>query len=115
MNKSQIRNHIGNDGQELENSNIRFSGAYTGLTEILSGGKKKRGVLYDFNDTGLFLRSFDLDNNLSIFNKGMGNGLKKAFFDGYDNMFGLTKENEEKLLDEVKNFVMLNTFNKLWE
>lgn len=115
MNKNQIKNHIGNDGNELINSNYKFPGIYSRATEIISNGKKKQGMLYDFNNTGLFLKSFDLRNDLSIFSYGVGNGLKKAFFDGYSNMFGLTNENETKLLEEVKNYILETTLNNLWE
>ncbi len=120
MNKSQIRRHIGNDGTILENTALTpngypYSGVYTSLTQTLSGGKKMAGAPYDFTVTGAFFGGFELDSNLSIFSTGIGSGLKRAFFKGYDNMFGLTVENENKVLEEVKNFVTDKMLNELWK
>lgn len=120
MNRNQIRRHIGNDGSILNNTSLTpfgnpYTGFYTPLTNLLSGGRKMTGAPYDFEGTGSFFREFQLSSTLSIYSTGIGSGTKKNFFDGYNNLFGLTNENETRLLEEVKSAVARYMINKLWE
>jgi len=94
LNVNQFEDGIGSDGLFLINKNRRFSGYYR------SGDKQ--GQLYDFYQSGAFLSGLQLDmqpslTKFDIFSTGTGSGDKKLFFDGYNNLFGLNKNNNDVL------------------
>lgn len=96
---------VGSDGNTLRNSNSKFSGRYTVTTQILNP-KKTAGELYDFNETGDFLRGLQANlqpdtTKLDIFSTGTGSADKKAFFDGYYNLLGLDKKNTDIVNYEI--------------
>jgi hypothetical protein len=114
LNINQVENSKGNDGKELKNSNSKFKGRYTMATQMMNP-KKVAGELYDFIETGDFIKSFEVDiandlTKINIFNTGTGSGGKSSFFKGYTNLFGLDKANQNKLnneiiLPELKTFI----------
>lgn len=64
---------------------------------------------YNFVWTGDFLSNFKIraiSKGFETYSTGTGSGGKKAFFDGYENMFGLTNENESTIYGEVYMYVM---------
>lgn len=105
LNIEQIDDSRGSDGKMLKNRDSRFKGIYTLATQMMDDGQgapKIAGDPYNFVKTGAFINGFELQisNDLtkaSIFSTGTGSGDKKSFFDGYNNMFGLDKENERKM------------------
>jgi hypothetical protein len=107
LNVEQMQSGKGSDDNILKNRNKRFNGVYKPLTQEIASKEnpvlsKNAGELYNFGWTGDFLANMNLEvSNLeySIFSTGTGTGLKKAFFDGYNNMFGLNKESRSELID----------------
>lgn len=114
LNIKQIENSTGNDGKPLDNSDTRFKGVYTLATQMLNP-RKIAGNPYDFRETGNFLNNFELYINpnltqVEIFSTGTGSNEKADFFRGYENIFGLDKENQSKLnysiiLPELQKYV----------
>lgn len=111
LNASQFEQGKGSDGQRLVNSNPLFSGRYTLLTQIIAQTKptvapKTAGNIYNFAWTGDFLSGmyvdFKPDGKYTIFSNGMGTGDKLSFFKGYNNLFGLTDENKQIIIDKIK-------------
>lgn len=105
LNIDQIENSQGSDGKQLKNTDSRFKGVYTLATQMVNP-KKIAGNPYDFFETGNFLRGFELSiaDNLSkinIFSTGTGGNLKANFFKGYTNIFGLNRDNQQKLNDKI--------------
>lgn len=97
MNTAQFEQGMGSDGKELFNKNPIFDGTYS-LSTALINNSKKAGSLYNFYETGDFLRGLQLEirPNLvqfDIFSTGTGGGDKSIFFAGYTNLFGLNKDN----------------------
>lgn len=112
LNAYQFENGMGSDGGGLKNSNPLFSGRYKLLTQLIASNEpvvapKTAGQLYNFAWNGDFLSGmyvdFDKDGRYKIFSTGMGTGGKLAFFKGYNNLFGLTSQNERKISDMIKH------------
>jgi len=105
MNTAQFEQGIGSDDKELFNKNPLFDGIYS-LSTALSDNRKRVGDLYNFYNTGDFLRGLQVDvlpslTQISIFSTGTGSGDKSIFFAGYTNLFGLNKENNRKLQYQI--------------
>ena len=112
-NIDNIEDHIGADGQELKNSNPMFSGYYKKSTEEISKTTfsppllpKIAGQPYNWIWTGVFIGNFHLDINagqdkIKIYSTGTGTGEKADFFKGYKNLYGLTKEDQIWLNNEI--------------
>jgi len=100
LNVDAFQDSMGNDGNILKHSNEKvFKGTYTLATQLLNP-KKVAGTPYTFLDTGAFLSNMqiDLQPNLTkfdIFSTGTGSGEKALFFSGYNNLFGLNKNNSD--------------------
>lgn len=105
MNTAQFEKGKGNDDKELFNKNPLFDGIYS-LSTALSDNRKRAGDLYNFYNTGDFLRGLQVDvlpslTQISIFSTGTGSGDKSIFFSGYTNLYGLNKENNSKLQYQI--------------
>ena len=99
LNVDAMQDGIGSDGKILKNSNPIFKGVYS-LSTQLTDSKKVAGNPYNFLETGAFLGNMqvNLQPNLTkfdIFSTGTGSGDKALFFSGYNNLFGLDKNNAE--------------------
>jgi len=111
---SQLDDGMGENDNFLFNKNPVYKGLYTLYTQMLYP-EKISGTLYTFNLTGDFLSSLQLkmsNDKLSfeIFSTGTGSGAKKAFFDGYTNLFGLDNKNAQIvnyniLLPEILSYI----------
>ena len=109
LNVDVFQDGLGSDGKDLQNSNEKYTGIYKNVP-----GQKKSG-LYDFFETGAFLSNMqiNLQPNLTkfdIFSTGTGSGEKALFFSGYNNLFGLNKNNSDIvnysiILPELQKFV----------
>ncbi len=114
MNTKNIEEGKGSDGNDLINTNKKFTGFYTMSTNLLNTNKIA-GTLYNFFETGSFLSNFqvELDNSLTkanIFSTGTGSGQKADFFRGYKNIFGLDSQqqydlNYKIILPELNKFI----------
>lgn len=113
MNIQKIDDHIGSDGQLLKNTNKKYSGTYTFATQLIASTEKTvapkiAGQPYNWLWTGDFIGNFQLKvlkngTEIDIFSTGEGTGLKKSFFDGYKNLYGLTIEDQKILnMDIIK-------------
>lgn len=105
MNTSQFEQGNGSDDKELFNKTPLFDGIYS-LSTALSDNRKRAGDLYNFYNTGDFLRGLQVDvlpslTQISIFSTGTGSGDKSIFFAGYTNLYGLNKENNRKLQNKI--------------
>lgn len=105
LNVDQFENGTGNDDKSLFNKNPKFDGVYSLSTQLLDN-RKVAGSLYNFYQTGDFLRGLQLEVKpnlvqLDIFSTGTGGGDKSIFFTGYTNLFGLNKENNRILNYEI--------------
>lgn len=94
LNVDAFQDGLGSDGKDLLNSNEKYTGIYKNVP-----GQTKSG-LYNFFETGAFLSNMqvDLQPNLTkfdIFSTGTGSGDKALFFSGYNNLFGLNKNNSD--------------------
>lgn len=115
LNTTQIDEHIGFDGSELQNTNKLFSGFYRKNFFSELGDFKQAGELYDFTNTGNFFKGFYVDvmpnlTQIEIGSTGTGSGDKADFFRGYNNIFGLTNKNQyilnyEIILPELQEYV----------
>jgi len=99
LNVDAFQDGIGSNDQVLNNSNSRFKGVYSLSTQLLDP-RKVAGTPYNFFETGAFLSNMqiDLQPNLTkfdIFSTGTGSGDKALFFKGYNNLFGLNKNNSD--------------------
>lgn len=97
LNVDAFQDGIGSNDNILQNSDSRFKGVYSLSTQLLEP-KKVAGTPYNFLQTGAFLSNLqiDLQPNLTkfdIFSTGTGSGDKALFFKGYNNLFGLNKNN----------------------
>lgn len=111
MNIQKIDEHIGSDGQLLRNANKKFSGRYALMTQMIASSEKPirpktAGDLYNWRWNGDFIQGFNLrviknSTQIEIFSTGEGSGLKKDFFDGYKNLYGLTVEDQRILNQEI--------------
>lgn len=101
LNVNQFENGTGSDDKSLFNKNPKFDGVYSLSTQLLDN-RKVAGSLYNFHQTGDFLRGLQLEIRpnlvqLDIFSTGTGSGDKSIFFVGYTNLYGLNKENNRIL------------------
>ena len=110
MNFTNIEEGVDSEGKVLRNTNKKYKGTYTKATEQLSKMPprpllpKSAGSLFNFVNTGDFAMGMDVifnKNKVNIFSTGTGSGDKKDFFDGYKNLFGLTKEQQLELNYEI--------------
>lgn len=116
LNIQNIEEGQGSDGSVLNNLNDKFTGRYKLGTQLLNP-KKTAGNLYTFFETGDFLGNFQVEVlpsliQIEIFSTGTGNGLKADFFKGYRNLYGLTKEDQDKLNYEIILPELLNFINR---
>jgi len=115
LNTSQIDQHIGFDGNTLENTSSLFKGFYSQNSFTESGGFHRQGEIYDFTNSGDFFRGFNVEvlpnlTQIEIGSTGTGSGDKASFFRGYYNIFGLTTQNQyilnyEIILPELQRFI----------
>ena len=113
LNTSQIKQHIGFDGNQLDNP--LFSGLYKSNHFNELGQFHQANEPYDFTNTGDFFRGFNVEvlpnlTQLEIYSTGTGSGDKASFFRGYYNIFGLTTQNQyilnyDIILPELQNFI----------
>lgn len=111
MNIQNIDDHIGSDGQALRNTNKKYSGLYQPMTVAIAQMEnpllpKVLGQPYNWMWTGQFIGGFKLrvvkkSTQIEIYSTGEGSGLKKDFFDGYKNLYGLTVEDQRILNQEI--------------
>lgn len=124
LNIEQIDNHEGSDGKMLKNTDTRFKGTYTQLTEEIAASAsprpeapKRRGDPYNWVWSGDFMSNFKLEqkgDDFQIYSTGSGSGAKAEFFKGYRNLYGLTKENEQYIFGIVSEYVLNQTMGNLW-
>ena len=124
MNMIQIQKHIGNDGKVLENTNPVYTGYYRPATVVFWAKvkppitRKEIGDPYNFTWFGKFYSGFDIkkkNGNYEIFSRGTNTtSSKEAFFKGYQNLFGLTSENESIILDGVKGSVINQILTQIY-
>jgi len=100
LNVDAFQDGVGSDGKDLFNSNEKYTGIYKNVP-----GQTKSG-LYNFFETGAFLSNMQIDlqpslTKFDIFSTGTGSGDKALFFSGYNNLFGLTNENEKIVNYEI--------------
>lgn len=101
LNVDAMQSGLGSDDKDLQNSNKRFKGVYSLSTQLLDP-KKVAGTPYDFFETGSFLSNMQIElqpslTKFDIFSTGTGSGDKSLFFKGYNNLFGLNKNNSQVL------------------
>lgn len=111
MNIQNIDDHVGSDGQALRNTNKKYSGVYQPMTVNISKMEgsllpKVLGQPYNWMWTGQFIGGFKVkvlknSTQIQIYSTGQGSGLKKSFFDGYKNLYGLTLEDQRILNQEI--------------
>lgn len=119
LNIKQIEKAEDAKGLPLVNKDTTFDGVYSKLTEDIAAVEnpvlpKKEGELYNFAWTGDFLSGFDMNvfnDHVEIFSTGEGSGEKKAFFDGYQSLYGLTPESI-KIIIETRLIPFLNTYSR---
>lgn len=112
LNIDQVESHQNSQGGRLENDDSTYSGYYTEKTEAIYNNSpnwtarkpKVAGDPYNFDMTGAFLTGFQLyieGGVVSIDSAGTETNADKArFFMGYEDLFGLTDENLEKVITE---------------
>lgn len=108
LNIKQLEKAEGSDDKPLKNSNRKYSGVYSSATEFISKKEKplapkKAGSKYNFLYHGDFIKSFEMyqrGEELDIFSTGTGSGEKKAFFDGYTNLYSLNTKSKKILIDK---------------
>jgi hypothetical protein len=118
LNLKQIDNDLGFDNKELLNP--KFDGVYSVNNFNQLGEFRPAGTLYTFRNTGEFRREFYIQitpdsTKIIIDSYGTGGvGSKKHnFFKGYNNIFGLTNQNQyilnyEIILPELNKFIKEN-------
>jgi hypothetical protein len=114
LNVDSIQSGFGFDGRILKNKDPKYKGVYTNNTAS-KDPRKKAGALYDFHDTGAFLSNMQIEilpslTKFDIFSTGTGSGDKNLFFKGYNNLFGLNKNNTDIvnydiILPELMKFI----------
>lgn len=98
LNKNQFSDGYGSDNRYLFNVLREYDGVY-------APGYKKQG-LYDFYETGAFIRGLFVTVNKNAFkvdSNGKGSGDKAVFFAGYTNLFGLNDDSMGKLRKLLMN------------
>lgn len=122
-NINNIDNHTGSDSLNLKNTNSLFKGTYKPLTTQLaregnSLTSKNTGDEYNFVWTGAFVEGFEMRTDgfdYVLFSTGTGSGAKKAFFDGYKNLFGIQKTERENLYNEVGYDIITKILTKTYK
>lgn len=117
LNIDTLQDGYGSDGNVLDSGNPRFSGFYSRSTQLLNP-KKQAGTVYNFFDTGDFLRNFQLKisddlTKISFYSTGTGSGDKAEFFRDYKNLFGLDQVNADLMryqiiLPKLREYVNTN-------
>lgn len=105
LNVDQFQSGEGSDDKQLNSNNSIFKGVYS-LSTNLVNPEKKAGNLYNFLETGSFISNLQINiqpnlTKFDIFSTGTGSGDKALFFSGYNNLFGLNKNNEEIVNYEI--------------
>lgn len=108
LNIEQIEESEDAFGKLLKNKNKAYTGVYQPATEEIARlenpkAPKRTGDPYNFLWEGDFLKGFELkisNDYFSLNSTGTGAGGKKAFFDGYENLFGLTDESLQRVINE---------------
>ena len=105
LNVDQFENGQGSDDKKLFNKNPKFDGVYSLSTQLIDN-RKVAGDLYNFYKTGNFLNGLQLEMQpnlvkFDMFSTGTGSGDKSIFFAGYANLFGLDKNNNRILNEEI--------------
>jgi len=121
LNINQLYKAEDADGNDLVNKDEHFSGVYQPLTVAFAAEEnpilpKKVGGLYNFGWDGEFLKGFEMvlfPDFVEIFSTGEGTGKKKAFFDGYQSLYGLSPKSisiiiEKRLLPFIKTYYAKN-------
>jgi hypothetical protein len=98
LNKNQFTDGYGSNDKGLFTVLRQYKGFY-------STGYKKHG-LYDFYETGVFVRGLFVNFNeskltITIDSSGKGNGEKALFINSYTNLFGLDSINTVVLNDKI--------------
>lgn len=98
LNKNQFTDGYGSDDKDLFNLRPEYDGIY-------SPGYKKQG-LYNFYETGLFIRGLFVEFHASkltitIDSSGKGTGEKSLFITSYTNLFGLDTVNSRILNNQI--------------
>jgi hypothetical protein len=116
LNVDAFQSGIGSDDKRLKNSNPIFKGVYSLSTQI-TNSRKIAGNPYNFLETGAFLSNMQVNmqpslTKFDIFSTGTGSGDKSIFFSGYNNLFGLNKNNTDIvnydiILPELMKFIKL--------
>lgn len=103
--KGQLNQGINASGGKLYNKKTKRS-LYSPLTEEISGGKKKAGTPYTFEDTGDFFKGFFIKvyKDKAVF--GSNDSKTPLLVSEYDDLFGLTDKNlrskiNSKILPEL--------------
>ena len=114
LNVDAMQDGLGSDGRILNNTDKRFKGVYSLGTQLIDS-KKLAGTPYNFFQTGDFLANMQINLEPSLikfdlFSTGTGSGDKALFFKGYNNLFGLNKNNTnvvnyEILYPEIMQFI----------
>ena len=107
LNIKQIEQAEDAKGLPLINKDTSFSGVYSQTTEDIAAAEKpilpkRAGELYNFGYTGEFLGNFEMTlfkDHVEIFSTGEGSGEKKAFFDGYQSLYGLAPESIKQIIE----------------
>ncbi len=107
LNLKQLENTETSKGAPLINKNKKYSGFYTKATEEIALYEnpllpKKAGNPYNFIYRGDFIKGFKAKvttKGVDIYSNGTGSGGKKVFFDGYNDLFGLTDENLKEVIN----------------
>lgn len=105
LNINQIELSQDSNGNLLKNTDKKFKGVYSMATQMINP-TKIAGMPYNFFETGDFLRNFKLNitdslSKLDVFSTGTGTDLKAKFFKGYTNIFGLNKEHQNQLNNNI--------------
>lgn len=115
LNIKQLEQGEGADDKPLKNANSKYSGVYSKTTELIALKEnpiapKKAGKKYNFLYHGEFIKNFELFQNgdkLDIFSTGTGSGNKKAFFDGYSNLYSLNTKSKRIVIEKhLKKFLI---------
>ena len=114
LNVDAFQSGMGSDDKQLKNNNEIFKGVYS-LSTQLTNSRKIAGNPYNFLETGAFLSNMQINiqpnlTKFDIFSTGTGSGDKSIFFAGYNNLFGLNKNNTEIvnyqiILPELMKFI----------
>ena len=105
-----------NQWQEGKDSNGNLLGLYSYATEILSGGRKKKGEPFDLYDTGDFYKKTNLfgeqkNNDITFFFDSDGTNAGKLLERLGERIFGLQQKNID-ITTEIVQETMCDLINK---